>query len=496
MRIIIAGFQHETNTFAPTQAGYDKFEHGGGYPPMCHGDDLFALKDMNIPIAGFINQASQDGHELIPVIWAAAAPSAHVTIDAFERICADITTAVASQAADGVYLDLHGAMVCVHHDDGEGELLARIRALIGPDIPLVASLDLHANVTDKMLANADRLVAYRTYPHVDMADTGARAAVQMNACFNGDTAVLVNRRLPFLTPINAQCTFVEPARSVYAHVAELERTSMSSMSFATGFPAADFSECGGVVWGYAPTLEVATANVDLIYTQIVDNEAAWDVSFLSPEAAVAQAMALAQDADKPVVIADTQDNPGAGGDANTMGVLKALVAAKAQNAAIGLIVDPAAVAAAYAAGVGASIDIALAGTSGIDGDSPLHGRFTVKTLSDGRCQYGGPMMHGVQVDVGRSACLAIDDILVVVSTDKAQMLDRNLFRMAGVHPEEMAIVVVKSSVHFRADFEPIAAAVLIAKAPGPLLADPVDLPWQNLRPGIRLKPMGPVFHPQ
>ncbi|MBP6116934.1 MAG: M81 family metallopeptidase [Neisseriaceae bacterium] len=495
MRIIIAGFQHETNTFAPTQATYDKFEHGGGYPPMCHGNALFDLKDMNIPVAGFINQAQQQGHELIPVLWTAAAPSAHVTEDAFERICAEITAAVAEHQPDGVYLDLHGAMVCVHVDDGEGELLARLRALLGPNKPLVASLDLHANVTELMLTSADRLVAYRTYPHVDMAETGARAAVQMHACLNGESAVLVSRRLPFLTPINAQCTFVEPARSVYAAVAELEQNDMTSMSFATGFPAADFPECGGVVWGYAPTKAIAQASVDLIYQQIVGNEAAWDISFLSPEAAVAEAMALAANADKPVVIADTQDNPGAGGDANTMGVLKALVAAKAQKAAIGLIVDPAAVAAAYAAGEGAHIDIALAGTSGIEGDSPLQATFTVKSLSDGRCQYGGPMMHGVLVDVGRSACLMIDDIAVVVSTDKAQMLDRNLFRMAGVHPEEMAIVVVKSSVHFRADFEPIAAAVLIAKAPGPLLADPVDLPWQNLRPGIRLKPLGPVFQP-
>lgn len=496
MRIIIAGFQHETNTFAPTKATYDKFEHGGGYPPLCHGEDLFALTDMNIPVAGFIKQAQQDGHELIPVLWCAAAPSAHVTEAAFERICGDITAAVAQHQPDAVYLDLHGAMVCEHVNDGEGELLARLRALIGPEKPLVASLDLHANVTDLMLQSADRLVAYRTYPHVDMAETGSRAAVQLDACLKGEAAVLVSRRLPFLTPINAQCTFVEPARSVYAAVAELEHTSMLSMSFATGFPAADFSECGGVVWGYAPTAELAQAKVNQIYAQIVDNEAAWDISFLSPEAAVAQAMALAVDADKPIVIADTQDNPGAGGDANTMGVLKALVAAKAQKAAIGLIVDPAAVEAAYAAGEGAKITLALAGTSGIEGDSPLHATFTVKALSDGRCQYGGPMMHGVLVDVGRSACLMIDDIAVVISTDKAQMLDRNLFRMAGVHPEDMAIVVVKSSVHFRADFEPIAAAVLIAKAPGPLLADPVDLPWQNLRPGIRLKPLGPVFQPQ
>lgn len=495
MRIIIAGFQHETNTFAPTKATYDKFEHGGGYPPMCHGDALFALKDMNIPVAGFMNQALKDGHELIPVIWTAAAPSAHVTKEAFERISGEITTAIAQHQPDAVYLDLHGAMVCEHVNDGEGTLLARIRALIGANRPLVASLDLHANVTDLMLHSADRLVAYRTYPHVDMAETGARAAVQMTACLAGEQLALVSRRLPFLTPINAQCTFVEPARSVYAQVAALEQQAMTSMSFATGFPAADFSECGGVVWGYAPTLESATANVDLIYNQIVDNEAAWDISFLTPQAAVAEAMALAEHADKPVVIADTQDNPGAGGDANTMGVLKALVAAKAQKAAIGLIVDPAAVEAAYAAGVGASIDIALAGTSGIEGDSPLRATFKVDYLSDGRCQYGGPMMHGVLVDVGRSACLSIDGIRIAISTDKAQMLDRNLFRMAGINPEEMAIVVVKSSVHFRADFEPIATAVLIAKAPGPLLADPVDLPWQNLRPGIRLKPLGPVFQP-
>jgi len=193
------------------------------------------------------------------------------------------------------------------------------------------------------------------------------------------------------------------------------------------------------------------------------------------------------------VIADTQDNPGGGGDSDTTGMLRALVSCSAQDAAMGLMVDPAAAAAAHAAGAGADITISLGGHSGVAGDAPFHATFRVEQLCDGRCQYGGPMMHGKWSDVGPSARLALGGVQIVVSTHKDQMLDRNLYRMAGIEPERMKILVNKSSVHFRADFQPMAEAVLVAKAPGPLLADPADYPWTRLRKGLRLRPSGPAF---
>ena len=223
---------------------------------------------------------------------------------------------------------------------------------------------------------------------------------------------------------------------------------------------------------------------------VLDHEADWAVDFLSPDEAVAKAMALAAEHQQTVVIADTQDNPGAGGDSNTTGMLKALHAAQAQNAAIGLITDPQVVQLALQAGVGNRFTAALGGQSGVAGDTALTAEFVMEAVCDGKCRYDGPMMHGVEADVGSTVRLGLGGIQIVVSSGKAQMLDRNLFKMAGVIPEEKAVVVVKSSVHFRADFQPIAAAVLVAKAPGPMTADPADLPWQKLNPHIKTSPLG------
>ncbi|CAM2161517.1 microcystin degradation protein MlrC [Burkholderia cepacia] len=497
-RILIAGFQHETNTFAPSKAAYANFERGEGFPAMVRGDDVLALRDVNIPAGGFIVAAERRGWTLLPVIWAGASPSAHVTEDAFERIAGEILAAVRSGGYDAVYLDLHGAMVAEHTDDGEGTLLERVRAAVGPAVPVVASLDLHANVTAKMLHEADALVAFRTYPHVDMAETGERAAVLLERLLVSRAAGSrplhrAVRRLPFLIPINGMCTLLEPARGMYAELAALETGAVASLSFAPGFPAADFPECGPVIWGYGDDAASAEAAVQALYDRMLADEAAWQVPFLSPDAAVREAMRLADGAGKPVVIADTQDNPGAGGDSNTTGMLRALLRNGAREAAIGLIWDPAAAAAAHRAGVGAFVELALGGVSGVPGDEPVHARFEVVKLSDGVCRYDGPMMNGMRADIGPVACLRIDGVLIVVSSGKAQMLDRNLYRVGGVEPEAMRILVNKSSVHFRADFQGIAEAVLVATAPGPMTADPAELPWTRLAPGIRMKPMGDAF---
>ncbi|MFM0497991.1 M81 family metallopeptidase [Paraburkholderia caledonica] len=491
--ILIAGFQHETNTFAPSQATYENFQRGEGFPLMSRGNDVLALRDVNIPAGGFIRSAEAQGHVLVPVIWAGASPSAHVTRDAFERIAGEIVDAARTHVFDAVYLDLHGAMVAEHVDDGEGELLARVREAVGTDVPIVASLDLHANVTEDMLRHADALVAYRTYPHIDMAETGARAFALLERILAGERLQHASRRLPFLIPINGMCTMLEPSRGMYASVAALEQGDVVSVSFTPGFPAADFPECGPVIWAYSNGPKAAQAAVDMLYHRMIDDEAAWRVPFLSPDEAVREAMRLSADACRPVVIADTQDNPGAGGDANTMEMLHALVRNGAKGAAFGLIYDPAVALAAHRAGLGARLELSLGGQSRVPGDRPFDGAFEVVALSDGHLRYDGPMMNGMQAELGPVACLRVDDVLIAVSSSKAQMLDRNLYRVAGIQPEDMKILVNKSSVHFRADFEPIAEAILVAKAPGPMTADPADLPWTRLAPGIRMSPGGEAF---
>jgi microcystin degradation protein MlrC len=207
------------------------------------------------------------------------------------------------------------------------------------------------------------------------------------------------------------------------------------------------------------------------------------------------AMALAKSAKKPIVIADTQDNPGAGGDSDTTGMLRALVRNHATRAAIGVICDPESAKAAHQAGVGATVTLALGGKSGISGDAPYQETFIVEKLSDGKFVAPGPFYGGRGMKMGPSAALRIGDVRVVVASHKAQLADQSMYRYVGIEPTEQAILVNKSSVHFRADFEPIAEKLLICAAPGAMPADPASLPWTRLRPGIRIKPNGRPFTP-
>src|SRR3954462_6283269 len=246
-RIAVGAFLHETNTFSPTRATYDDFVHGGGWPSMTHGADVLkVMRKINVGLAGFVEAAEAHGWELKPTISAAAVPSAHVTNDAFERIMKEMVDGIAAAGpSDAVYLDLHGAMVTEQYDDGEGETLARVRKVIGKDLPLVVSLDLHANVSPEMMAHADALIAYRTYPHVDMAETGRACARHLALMLKTKTRFAkAFRQLPFLIPISRQCTKDQPTKGIYEKLAALESDAVPTLSFAPGFPAGIFGIAG------------------------------------------------------------------------------------------------------------------------------------------------------------------------------------------------------------------------------------------------------------
>ena len=497
-RIAVGGFLHETNTFAPTKASYDDFVHGGGWPAMAQGADVLrVMRNINIGLAGFVEAAEAQGWEMVPTISCGASPCAHVTRDAYERIVKVLVEGVnAAGKLDAVYLDLHGAMVTEHLDDGEGEILRRVREVIGKDLPLVVSLDLHANVTPEMVEHADALIAYRTYPHVDMAETGRAAARHVALLLRSKQKFAkAFRQLPFLIPISWQCTSDQPTKGIYQKLAALQGEAVPTLSFAPGFPAADFAHCGPSVFAYGRTQADADAAADNIAALVESHEDDFDGLIYTPDDGVRLAMELAKTASKPIIIADTQDNPGAGGDSDTTGMLRALVRNNATKAAIGVIYDPQSAKTAHAAGVGATVTIALGGKSGIPGDAPYQETFIVEQLSDGRFVAPGPYYGGRDMDMGPSAALRIGDVRVVVSSHKAQLADQAMYRYVGIEPTEQAILVNKSSVHFRADFEPIAEKLLICAAPGAMPADTAELPWTRLRPGIRTRPNGPVFAP-
>ena len=496
-RVALAGFLHETNTFAPTKARMSDFVQGGGYMPMARGQAVIdQSRGINLGIGGAVEFGESAGWDMVPVLWAGAIPSAHVSRDAYESITEEIISGIhAAGPLDGIFLDLHGAMVAEHEDDGEGRLLARLRAAVG-DVPIAAALDLHGNITARMVEAADMLVGFRTYPHVNMARTGHRAAAQLDRLMAGTRPAKAFRRLPFLVPIAWQSTRGQPGRDIYDLVAKTECSDVTSTSFFFGFPAADFPGCGPTVICYGETQAPADAAADRIERAVRDAEPALAGQTFDPDEGVIEAMRIAADARRPVIIADTQDNPGAGGDSNTTGMLRALVRQGAKRAALGLLVDPGAAAAAHAAGEGTEIDLALGGFSGIQGDAPYEARFAVEKLSEGKLIASGPFYGGAPLDLGPSACLRVDDVRVVVTSHKAQMADREMYRFVGIEPETQAILVNKSSVHFRADFDHIAETILTCTAPGPMPLSPASLPFRRLAPGMRLEPLGEAFRPQ
>ena len=494
-RIAIGGMQHETNTFAPSRADYAAFEAGGGWPAVQYGEPVFgAVEGANIPAAGAIRALRAQGHSLVATAWAAASPSAHVTTDAFERIVGGMISELKKQLpVDGVYLDLHGAMVTEAHDDGEGEILRRVREAIGPRIPISASLDLHTNFTRAMFERCDALVAYRTYPHVDMGETGARAAGLLDAMLKrGERLAKSYRTLDFFTGLPSQCSFIEPCKGIYEQVG---RSSDVTLSFTPGFPMADFPECGMAVFGYGVDADAVSQAVDRLHGAVSDAEKDFAMELHTAEDAVARARQRGAPG-TPVVLADTQDNPGAGGNGDTTGLLKALISQNAPDAVFGLLIDGEAAKKAHELGLGFSSTFRMGGRSNIPGDSPIEGEFTVEQLGDGKFTCTGPMFKGFRMTLGPMALLrskTAPGVRVVLASRKVQAADQEMFRHLGVEPRRSRILGLKSSVHFRADFEPIAKEVLVVKAPGPALADPTEFKWTRLRKGVRLRPLGPAF---
>lgn len=497
LRIAIGGFQHETNTFSTIPTSWEHFVAADTWPGLLQADAL--LDGMtplrNIPISGFIEaaRASATSIELLPLAWCAAGPSGRVTREAFERMLAllvDGAVAAMAAGADALYLDLHGAMAAEHIDDADGEILRRLRQAVG-DIPLIASLDLHANVSPLMLQQADLLLAYRTYPHVDMAATGARAFDWVMRRLQGQPRpALAWRRVPYLIPLCWQATETAPAQALVQLQNQLETEGQALVTaLAMGFPAADVEKCGPLAWAYAEHTGQAEAAAEALLQAAFKAEAGFNGDILDPTAAVARALDIVGAQGGPVIIADAQDNPGAGGSGDTMGLLRAMVEANAQNAVIGLVVDAQAAGAAHAAGVGAQLRLALGGKSGVAGDAPFTVNVEVVRLHAGQVDATGSVFRGYRLQLGPSALLKIGGVLVIVVSQAVQLLDLALLRFVGLDPQALDIIAVKSTVHFRADFEPLAQAVLMCAAPGSFALDPATLPWRRLPVDIRRAPL-------
>ncbi len=490
-RIAIAGFQHETNSFSPLPATFADFIREDGWPGLTESGSLVSVfSGTNIPIGGFID-AMSPCVELVPILWASAEPSNLVETAAFEQVSERILGGIErALPLDGIYLDLHGAMVTEDHEDGEGELLRRVRELAGPGTPVAVSLDLHANITSEMVAHADVITVFRTYPHLDMAQTGARAGDQLlEVVESGRTPFTTFRKLPFLIPLQAQCTDDEPVRSLYRNLPSSTQSGGMNAEIALGFPPADIAMCGPAAVATAFSRAGAERMADELERRILDSESHFLTELEQPATAVRRAMRTGRPG-RPAVIADVQDNSGAGASSDTTALLAALVHAGAGGAALAAVCDPEAVAAAHAAGVGSEFSVVLGGKTGGAENPGFPARCRVAALADGRFDYRGEMMRGVRANLGPTAALEIvdrsADVRVVVTRERVQCLDRAIFSHLGIDPVRMSILAIKSTVHFRADFAPFAGEVIPVEAPGYNPCRLGAIPYRRLREGVRL----------
>ena len=489
-RIAIGGFQHETNTFSPVPATFAEFEAPDAWPGLTRGPAMLeAVAGINLPTAGFVQESRGLHHELVPLAWCSAQPSGHVTRDAFERIAGLLLDELrACGHLDAVYLDLHGAMVADHLDDADGELLRRVRDVVGAHVPVVASLDFHANASPAMARLATALVSYRTYPHVDMAECGARAARVLHDLLRDARVASSLEQADFLIPLTSQSTLVEPMQSLMLEAAELERPPLLSVGVMPGFPAADVADCGPAVYACGRDAHAVATTVNRLAVELRRREPGFALELLGIEQAIGELRRAAPPRGRPVILADTQDNPGAGGHADTTSLLKALVASGLHGVLAGVICDPDAAARAHAAGEGSTVELSLGARSGTPGETPLQARFKVLALGDGRFTGTGPFYRGARFELGPMALLELGGVHVAVASRKQQAADQAMFRHLRAEPADYAVLALKSSVHFRADFGPIASRIVVVEAPGPNVADPSKLLFSRLRPGMRTSP--------
>lgn len=486
MKIAIAGFQHETNTFASSRAGKDEFVMADSWPGLLLADAVITgTQCMNLPIAGAIAIAEQ--LELVPILWCCAEPSGYVTDEAFDWVSDMMLKGIqAAGDLDGIYLDLHGAMVTESYEDGEGELLSRIRSVVGHDIPIAVSLDLHANISSKLVDAATLMTIYRTYPHLDMASSGARSMRYLIEAINKQQYFSAFRQVDFLVPLQAQYTEQSPCKSLYQSLNTIVRDDNEWVDLAMGFTAADIYDCGPSVVAYANSELRANELADEILAQLTASKNRFSTKLLAPTNAVELAMRSTDV--KPIVLADVQDNPGAGGTSDTTGLLQALINSGAKNVVLGVMCDPEVALQANALDVGACLTTNLGAKSGLDDHFSVAARFRISALSDGQVTYTGEMYGGGVATLGPSCLLEVDDpnvdIRVVVGSIRIQCLDCALFTHFGIDLEKTKIICVKSTVHHRADFEPLACEVINVAAPGAFNCDLNRSDYLNLRPGV------------
>ena len=501
-RVAAAQIAHETNAFSAEATDFAAFEAAG----LGLGESILAsARGTNTEFGGFIEGAAEFGFKLIPIIAVWATPSGLVTRDAIERLAklyADgLRRALAGGPLDGVLLALHGAMVTEIDDDGEGYLLALTREIVGPTVPIVATLDLHANITPRMVELADVLVGFDTYPHVDMAERAHEACGILDRLIRREVRPTAALRKPPMLPTSQRMTTDRvPMRSLIEHAHAIEADPrVINVTVAGGFPPADIADAG---FGIVVTTDNDPALADRSADELAEDAWAQRDGFLGGVTSFADAAAMIRALDNgglpgsgPLVLVDIADNPWTGGPGDSAELVRFLLAERVADAAVALVKDPAVVRVCATAGPGAKVEVELGGKTDRLHGEPLPVRAYVRLLGDGRFVMDGPMMAGLAVDLGPTAVLVCHSaggspgpgVEVLVTSRAETPIDLNIFRAHGIEPTRRRVLGLKGKGHFRAAFEPIARRVVLVEGPGITGSDLSRLQFKKVR-----RPMWPL----
>ena len=490
MKILIARLNHETNTFSPVATPLEAFEPGFG------ADAYRAQKGMRTAMSAFIELAEATGAEIVTPVSAAANPSGRVDAAAYDTLCERIVAAC--PGCDAIMLDLHGAMVAENSADGEGDLLARVRAA-APGVPVGVALDLHGNITQKMVDHADVMVGFKTYPHIDMYETGEHAGRLLLAMLRERRRhVVLWKRLPLMSHTLRSTTLAGAMQQAVASAQAAEAAGVAAVSVFAGFALADIeAPCVSVVVTSADTPAAkaqAQATLDALAGQIWAARSGFTYSSEPLAASLARARAAAEGADRPVLLLDHSDNCMSGGTCDTMDVLQAALAQGLSDVAVGPLCDPQAVAVLVQAGVGAEVELPLGNKIALASigvtKQPLVLRGTVRSISDGQYTVTGPTYTGMRCSMGRSVHFDVGVAQIVVTERTQEPWDIGVFSCVGLDPTKHRFMLLKSRMYCRPVFGPLSAALIECDSVGVTSSDYALFPFRNVRrPVFPLDPL-------
>jgi microcystin degradation protein MlrC len=479
MRVAIAGFLHESNTFNPVRTDRAAFEAQCFQLGPAFVEEW---RDAHHEMGGFIEGAERYGYELLPLGMAWATPAGPVQDAVLEEVVSTIIDSLRRKHGDGLLLALHGAMVANSFPDADGEVLRRLRQAVGPDLPIVVTFDLHGNLTEQMVSNCNAAVTYRTNPHVDQRECGLRAASLMKRILGGEIRPCqALAKPPLIISLAVQDTSCEPLRPFFDELRRLEETQpILAASFALGFPYADVPQMG-------PSLLVVTDDDEDRARREADvlSRRLWDarerMTARLPDAAEAVALAL-RSAETPVVLVDFGDNIG-GGSAGDGTVLLAEMLRQGATNGVVCLYAPAEVQECVRTGIHQSISLAVGGKVDRLHGVPVQVRGTVRALHDGTYVEPEPRHGGKRIN--HMGCTAVVEIvghnLLVLTSLRHPPFSLGQLTCLGIRPEQHRLLVVKAAIAYKAAYLPIAGKIIEVDTPGLTAVNPARFTYHRIR---------------